>query len=224
MTTRLVRQGAWELIAEHIKDLIFTGELRPGDRVPQEEIAARLGVSRIPVREALISLQHDGWLKNSPYRGSFVQAFDEEAIDDLHEAIGLVYGLVARRAARRATDGDIAALTSAQHGVSAAQSPVEMLAANSQFLKELHRIGGSQRITSMLRTVSVIVPGNFFEVVPEAIPIQRRGTAKTVKAIKARDGDLAAAAILTMTRQQGAEVLALLKERHIVSQTPVVTP
>jgi len=76
----------------------------------------------------------------------------------------------------------------------------------------------------MLRTVSVIVPGNFFEVVPEAIPIQRRGTAKTVKAIKARDGDLAAAAILTMTRQQGAEVLTLLKERHIVSQTPVVTP
>ena len=45
-----------------------------------------------------------------------------------------------------------------------------------------------------------------------------------MKAIKARDGDLAAAAILTMTRQQGAEVLALLKERHIVSQTAVVTP
>ena len=224
MTTRLVRQGAWELIAEHIKEMIFTGELRPGDRVPQEEIAERLGVSRIPVREALISLQHDGWLKNSPYRGSFVQAFDEASIEDLHEAIGLVYGLVARRAALRATDGDIAALTSAQSSVAAAKSATDMLAANNQFLKELHRIGGSQRITSMLRTVSVIVPGNFFEVVPEAFPIQRRGTAKTVKAIKARDGDLAAAAILTMTRQQGSEVLALLKERHIVSQTAVVTP
>jgi len=222
MTTRLVRQGAWELIAEHIKELIFTGELRPDDRVPQEEIAARLGVSRIPVREALISLQHDGWLKNSPYRGSFVQGFDEEAIEDLHEAIGLVYGLVARRAALRATNDDITALTVAQNEIATAESATDVLTANSRFLKELHRLGGSQRITSMLRTVSVIVPGNFFEVVPQAIPIQRRGTASIVKAVKARDGDQAAAAILTMTRRQGAAVLELLKERNIVSRTSAV--
>jgi len=218
MTTRLVRQGAWELIAEHIKELIFTGELRPDERVPQEEIATRLGVSRIPVREALISLQHDGWLKNIPYRGSFVQGFDEEAIEDLHEAIGLVYGLVARRAALRATDDDIASLVAAQNEIRSAQSGADVLTANNRFLKELHRIGGSQRITSMLRTVSVIVPGNFFEVVPEAVPIQRRGTASVVKAIKARDGDGAAEAMLTMTRRQGAAVLELLKQRHIVSR------
>ena len=222
MTTRLVRQGAWELIAEHIKELIFTGQLRPDDRVPQEEIAARLGVSRIPVREALISLQHDGWVKNIPHRGSFVQGFDEEAIEDLHEAIGLVYGLVARRAALRATDDDIASLTAAQSGLRTADSAADVLSANNRFLKELHRMGGSQRITSMLRTVSVIVPGNFFEVVPEAAPIQRRGTASMVKAIKARDGDLAAAAILTMTRHQGAAVLELLKQHKIVSRGTAV--
>jgi len=46
--------------ALYIRRLMFDGDLRPGTRVPQDEIAQALGVSRIPVREALIALEREG--------------------------------------------------------------------------------------------------------------------------------------------------------------------
>ncbi len=57
---KIVRTPSGEYIASHIRRLIFEGELRPGMRVPQDAIAQDLGVSRIPVREALIVLEREG--------------------------------------------------------------------------------------------------------------------------------------------------------------------
>ena len=54
---RLVRQNASEAVAAHVRRLVFDGKLRQGDKVPQQEIADALGVSRIPVREALVALE-----------------------------------------------------------------------------------------------------------------------------------------------------------------------
>ena len=56
------RRSSGDLVAVHIRSLIFNGELRQGDRMRQDEIAQRLGVSRIPVREAIIALDREGWL------------------------------------------------------------------------------------------------------------------------------------------------------------------
>src|ERR1039458_4203647 len=77
--TRLVRTPSGQYIASHIRRLIFEGELRAGMRVPQDAIANDLGVSRIPVREALIVLRSEGWVTNEMHRGAFIRALDEEA-------------------------------------------------------------------------------------------------------------------------------------------------
>jgi DNA-binding GntR family transcriptional regulator len=53
----MIRRSSGEQAAIYIRGLIFQGRLRQGDRVPQDEIARTLGVSRIPVREALLSLE-----------------------------------------------------------------------------------------------------------------------------------------------------------------------
>jgi DNA-binding FadR family transcriptional regulator len=52
-------------VAEHIRSLIFSGNLQAGQRVPQDEIAGQLGVSRLPVREALITLEADGLARDA---------------------------------------------------------------------------------------------------------------------------------------------------------------
>ena len=57
---RIHRPPTSEQVSEHVRRLIFDGELHPGDRIPQDAIAAELGVSRIPVREALIEMARDG--------------------------------------------------------------------------------------------------------------------------------------------------------------------
>ena len=102
---RLVRTSSGEQIASHIRRLIFEGSLRPGTRVPQDAIAQDLGVSRIPIREALIVLEREGWVTTEMHRGAFVNALDEQAVHDHYELFGLIYGFAAKRAlARSAAD------------------------------------------------------------------------------------------------------------------------
>src|ERR1700716_4658430 len=97
----LQRQSSGEQAALYIRRLIFDGHLRPGTRVPQDEVAQALGVSRIPVREALIALEREGWVTIEMHRGSFVNALDARSVRDNYELFGLVFGFAAQRALDR---------------------------------------------------------------------------------------------------------------------------
>jgi hypothetical protein len=131
------RRSSGDLVAVHIRSLIFNGELRQGDRMRQDEIARRLGVSRIPVREAIIALDREGWLTITPHRGAFVHGLDEDALRDHYELLGLVYGLAARRATERATDDGLKRLRDAQQQLAAADAPDTLHDANDAFLRTL---------------------------------------------------------------------------------------
>src|ERR1700679_2323870 len=98
---KLVRTPSGEHIASHVRSLIFEGVLRPGMRVPQDAIAQDLGVSRIPVREALIVLEREGWVTNEMHRGTFINALDEQSVHDHYELYGLIFGFAAQRALAR---------------------------------------------------------------------------------------------------------------------------
>src|SRR5271166_4941796 len=101
---KLVRTSSAEHIALHIRSLIFEGELLPGTRVPQDAIAEDLGVSRIPIREALIALEREGWVTIEMHRGAFINALDKQSIRDHYELLGLIYGFAAKRALARADE------------------------------------------------------------------------------------------------------------------------
>src|SRR6266487_3398227 len=105
---RLARRSSGDDAAMLIRRMIFDGELRPGERVPQDDVAATLGISRIPVREALIALEREGWVTIEMHRGAFVNEFDEQAVRDHYTLFGLVYGFAARRALERDGSGALA--------------------------------------------------------------------------------------------------------------------
>src|SRR5947209_10509671 len=87
----LIRRSSGEQAALYIRQLIFNGVLRPGQRVPQDDIATALGVSRIPLREALIALEREGWVTIEIHRGAFVNAVSPETINDHFDLVGLLY-------------------------------------------------------------------------------------------------------------------------------------
>ena len=68
-------------IADQLREAIIHGELKPGDRLKEAEIASRFGVSTIPVREAFGQLEREGLITHQPRRGKFVRALTEQ---DLH--------------------------------------------------------------------------------------------------------------------------------------------
>ena len=98
---RLVRRLTSDHVAERLRGMIFSGALRPGERLRQNEIAAELGVSRLPVREAVQVMERDGLVVVEPHLGAFVAPFDAQVIHDHFEIVGLVQGVAARRLAER---------------------------------------------------------------------------------------------------------------------------
>ena len=91
---------------EHIRQLLATRRLTPGARVNEAEIAASLGISRGPVREAIMRLSSSGILIASPNVGSRVVALDECSARALYEVREALESLSARLAAERMTDAE----------------------------------------------------------------------------------------------------------------------
>ncbi len=207
------RRSSGDLAAVHIRTLIFNGQLRQGDRVHQDDIAKRLGVSRIPVREAIIALDREGWLTITPHRGAFVHGLDADALRDHYELLGLVYGLAARRATERATDDGRAELADAQRQLAAADSPEALHATNDVFLRTLLVLAHAPRLGAVMRNMSTVVPGNFFELVPGSGKVQQAGAERIVAAIARNDPDAAADACVNLLRDQGELVIKLLASR-----------
>src|SRR5687768_13321941 len=119
-----VAASSGERAAAYIRNLIFDGELRPGDRVPQDQIAAVLGMSKIPVREALVALEREGWVRIELNRGVFVNLFDEQVVQDQFALFGLLYGLAAERAVGQGDPALIPDLTRIQTLLTETNDPV----------------------------------------------------------------------------------------------------
>jgi GntR family transcriptional regulator of vanillate catabolism len=85
----------------HLRELILAGEFEPGERISEAPLAARLGVSRTPIRLTLERLAHEGLLEPYPTGGFVVRRFTLENIWEGIEVRGLIEGGAARMAAER---------------------------------------------------------------------------------------------------------------------------
>jgi DNA-binding GntR family transcriptional regulator len=200
----------------YIRRLIFEGELRPGERVPQDELAQDLGISRIPIREALIALESGGWVSIELHRGAFVTALDEQAVRDHYELYGLVYGFAAKRALARKAPGLEEELAKLADAFNETDDPDELERLAIDFHAAITGAARSPRINVVLRAMSGLVPGNFFELVPAAIEGERRGLTAIARAMKRRDGDRAATEYQRMMRRQADNVVAVFRERGLL--------
>ncbi len=84
-----------------LRELILSGELAGGTRIAELAIVERLGMSRTPIRAALVRLEQEGLLQALPHGGYGVQRFSEHDVADAIELRGTLEGLLARRAAER---------------------------------------------------------------------------------------------------------------------------
>ncbi len=91
-----------EQVADHIVILMATDQLQPGQRLFENELCKLLGVSRVPVREALRLLQAQGIVRNEPNRGSFVSEYSSMETDELMKVRLSVEKLALRRLVRLA--------------------------------------------------------------------------------------------------------------------------
>lgn len=104
----IVRHSLHQALVAPLRDMIFEGELRPGEKVPEEQLCQRFGVSRTPIREALKVLAAEGVLTILPHRGAIVARITPEQIDELFPIMAALERLAGSLACEHATDADIA--------------------------------------------------------------------------------------------------------------------
>lgn len=97
-------------VAEAIRALILDGTLAPGEALRQDALAERLGVSRIPVREALFQLEAEGLISFVPQKGATVSSLSPERMEETYAIRLALEPDLLRRSAARLTDDDLDAL------------------------------------------------------------------------------------------------------------------
>ena len=95
-------------VYQELRAQIERGELAQGEKVGELVVSEAMGVSRTPVREALIQLEADGYLEGVPRRGFRVRSFDEQSAREVFEMLGPLDGRAALLAAPHMTEDDLA--------------------------------------------------------------------------------------------------------------------
>ena len=184
-------------LTQALLDAIDAGEMPPGMRLVEADLAARFGVSRTPVREALNRLESQGLVTRDPKRGMVVSTLDYDQLGELYALRGVTEGFAARMAARHAAPAEIALLEEMVEADRARIDDVDALAHwNRLFHKQLHRashnrylvqmLGAMRRSLALLSRTSLAWPGRGVQSVAEH--------AEIVAAIARRDEAAAEAA------------------------------
>lgn len=214
---QLSRKNMSGHVIDRIKGMIFDGTLIRGQRVPQDAIAADLGVSRLPVREALIALEAEGLIDSEPHRGSFVVPIRREDIDDHYRIYGMVQGLATRRAAGRITTPTLDRLRELHRQMQASDEVDLVHNLNWEFHSLINQTGGSRRLLSILRQLAKNLPRNVYEAPPAASPEANLGHQQILDALISGDGDAADAASRAHVQAEGEYVIAKLKRDGILA-------
>ncbi len=192
------------LVTDKLRERILKGGYAPGERLVENKLSAELGVSRIPVREALRALASEGLVLIEPRRGASVAKLSPDIVREMVEVRATLEGLNAKLAAQRRDPGLIAELEAVlQQGMEAAAQgrADELLTLNSRFHEVLGNIAANSVLQEMMRSLRERTAVLF-------------GPANTVRARQNWDEH---AQILQAVIAGDADLAALLAARHVYS-------
>lgn len=196
-----------EKIYKRLEELIIFGVFEPGHHLVETDIASQLGVSRIPVREALQVLHREGWVDLRPELGAFVHQPTVEEVENTFSIASLLEVESARLAATNATDESDKALRAVV--LSGKKALIggdenELVELNSQFHSTVSRIGGNFVLESLIASLDKRIRWYFAPVARLRGPESWREHQVIADAIVARDPERVSAAMrehIELTRE-----------------------
>ena len=156
----LARRALYEDVAEQLRQRIFARQLEPGAWIDELKIAAELGISRTPLREALKVLAAEGLVAMKPRRGAYVAETSSDDVAQVYHLLALLESDAAAEVARKATDAQLAELRALHDRLERQlKQRGAFFATNEAFHLKLLEIAGNrwrQQIVSDLRKIMKI--------------------------------------------------------------------
>lgn len=198
-----------------IKEMILAGELKPGEKLPQEKIAEQLGVSRMPLHKAFVMLEDEFLVESIPRRGIFIRKPDLQEIIDAFECREGLEGIAARRAAKNLSEKEIDHLEALFSVFTDDREidPVKYQAADSEF-HELIITASGNKLMQKLNSIGSVLIRTFPKGIILPLSESLKDHGEIVKAFRKQDEKLAEDLIRLHSRK-AKEILEkqLLKEK-----------
>ena len=147
-----------ERVFEIVREQIVNGKLNEDTPIRQDALASELGVSKIPLREALARLEQEGLLKSHANRGYFVQPMSADQVNEIFALRLAIEPRAAAYAARRATDEDRGRATKAYEDLETAANTnlADVAVRNRDFHTALVRGGGKLLTTQLVERLAIL--------------------------------------------------------------------
>ena len=204
-------------VVSHILNLVLTGKLRSGDRVDRNEIAVGLGVSRVPIQEALVQLEHDGIVSTRYHRGAFVERFDEATVLEHHDLDGLLNGIASARAAANPTPRILGQLDALMRSLRSAKESPAFSEIAGEYRRTINDEYAGPRLHATIRASQNLIPRVFWMTYQcsrdDMLPFYEDETS----AIHRRDPEAARAACVGRSNLMAQTMLAELFRRRVFS-------
>lgn len=142
-----------EAVYETLKTAIIKGDLRPGQRLVEQQLSNRLQTSRIPIREAIKKLEQEDLVEKTPGKGWVVRNITKDEIEETFGIRAVLESYAAYLATERVTDALIARLDSAIGAYREAlthRDTEALMFANTQFHEMIYKASGSQKLYSLI--------------------------------------------------------------------------
>ncbi len=202
-------------VVSHILNLVLTGKLRSGDRVDRNEIAQVLGVSRVPIQEALVQLEHDGIVSTRYHRGAFVERFDQDTVLEHHELDGLLNGIASARAATNPTPRILGQLDALLRSLRTTKDSRAFYETAEQYRCTVNEEYAGPRLHATIRASQNLIPRAFWMTYQSGGDEMLSCYEDETAAIHGRDPDAARAACVGRSRLMARTMLAELIRRRV---------
>ena len=206
-----------DLVVSHILHLLLTGKLRSGDRVDRNEIALGLGISRVPIQEALVQLEHDGIVSTRYHRGAFVERFDEATVLEHHELDGLLNGIASARAATNPTPRILGELDTLMRSLRTAKDSRAFTDIAAEYRRTVNDEYAGPRLHATILASQNLIPRMFWTTYQSGRDEMLPSYEDETSAIHRRDPEAARAACVDRSYLMAKTMLAELFRRRVFS-------
>jgi DNA-binding GntR family transcriptional regulator len=210
-------------VAAYVRELIISGEARPGDFLRIEPLAAAVGVSNTPVREGLLSLRSEGFVRLEPRRGFVVAPFTPQDLRDLFWAQAQLASELAARAARRLTPEQLDYLDQnlRQYDVAIHARDAEAVARLGHlFHRAINQAAGSDRLALLLGSVVKHLPNRFYAEIEGHLESTHNAHPVILEALKKHDARKARRLMEHHIAQSADQLIASLEARGLWDGRP----
>ena len=141
---------AEDMVTGVLREAIVKGVFSPGERLPQDQLAELLMVSRMPIRAALRQLDSEGLVVNIPHRGAKVRELSPAELRELYELRVVVECFALRRSVATVTPSDLAELAELAESCENAEEGDEWIQQRCAFYRRLYAIGNGVRVVDTI--------------------------------------------------------------------------